>query len=98
MQVNGTQPAGQVHGPHGLSGPHAGRAARQATPPSKATPDQLDISTAASEAADAAADAAESDGVRADLVARIRGEIADGSYETPEKLNAAVDRLFDEIG
>jgi negative regulator of flagellin synthesis FlgM len=36
--------------------------------------------------------------VRQDVVARIRAEIASGTYETEEKLNLAVERLLDEIG
>ncbi len=35
---------------------------------------------------------------RAERLARIRSEIASGVYETPEKLNAAVSRMLDEIG
>jgi hypothetical protein len=31
------------------------------------------------------------------LVQRIRKEIADGSYDTPEKWDAALDRLFDQL-
>ncbi len=35
--------------------------------------------------------------IRIDRVAELRRQIADGSYETPEKLNAALDRLLDHI-
>ncbi len=31
--------------------------------------------------------------IRADLVARVRGEIAGGTYDTPERWEAALDRL-----
>jgi negative regulator of flagellin synthesis FlgM len=51
-----------------------------------------------SAAAEAAVQAAESSEVRSDLVARVRGEIAAGTYETPEKLDAALERLLDQIG
>ena len=33
-------------------------------------------------------------GIRVDLVARVRKEIADGTYDTPEKLEAALERLI----
>jgi hypothetical protein len=33
--------------------------------------------------------------VRQDLVARVRLEIQAGTYDTPEKLSAALDRLAD---
>ncbi len=35
--------------------------------------------------------------VRADLVARVRAEIAAGTYETPEKLDAAIANLLEEL-
>jgi hypothetical protein len=34
---------------------------------------------------------------RADLVARIRHEIADGVYDTPEKFDIALDRLLERL-
>jgi negative regulator of flagellin synthesis FlgM len=36
--------------------------------------------------------------IRFDRVNAIRAAIADGSYETPEKLDAALDRLLDRLG
>jgi len=51
-----------------------------------------------SPAAEAAIRAAEAGGIRHDVVSRIRSEIAAGTYETPEKLDAALERLIDEIG
>lgn len=36
-------------------------------------------------------------GIRADRVANIRAEIASGQYETPEKINSAVERMLDEF-
>jgi anti-sigma28 factor (negative regulator of flagellin synthesis) len=35
--------------------------------------------------------------VREDLVARVRAEIAKGTYDTPEKLEEALDRLADRL-
>jgi len=35
--------------------------------------------------------------VRQDLVARVRREIQAGTYDTPEKLEAALDRLADRL-
>ena len=35
--------------------------------------------------------------IRADLVRRVRREIADGTYDTPEKFAIALDRLLHEI-
>jgi negative regulator of flagellin synthesis FlgM len=36
--------------------------------------------------------------IRLDNVAAIRAAIADGSYETPEKLDIALDRLLGRLG
>ncbi len=35
--------------------------------------------------------------IRHEKVAEIRSQIAAGTYETPEKLDLALDRLFDEL-
>jgi len=55
--------------------------------------DQLDISA---EAQLMSTQAAGTD-VRADRIADIRAQIANGQYETPEKLDAAMSRMFDEL-
>lgn len=90
MNVSGNY---QIHGSHALKGPHY---ARPTTPSSTASAprgaDQVDISAAAEQALGA------DSSFRADLVARIRSEIASGAYETPAKLDATMDRLLDEIG
>jgi hypothetical protein len=36
--------------------------------------------------------------IRTDLVARVRQEIEAGVYETPDKLEAALERMFDRLG
>ena len=36
--------------------------------------------------------------IRQGLVDRVRGQIADGTYETPERLAVAIDRLVDDLG
>jgi negative regulator of flagellin synthesis FlgM len=35
--------------------------------------------------------------VRTELVQRVKAEIAAGTYETPERIELAVDRLMDEL-
>lgn len=37
------------------------------------------------------------EGVRADLVARVRQQIADGTYDTPERWDAALDQLSQSL-
>ncbi len=56
--------------------------------------DQLDISPEA----DLASRISGMPEMRMDRVAEIRAQIASGAYETDAKLDAALDRLLDEIG
>ncbi|MEX2186634.1 MAG: flagellar biosynthesis anti-sigma factor FlgM [Pirellulales bacterium] len=92
MQIYGPR---QVHGPQALSGPHSIRTPQRTVNPTvPATGDQLDIS----EAAQLISQVHDIPDVREDLVARVRSQIANGSYENPQRLDVAVDRLLDEIG
>lgn len=42
-------------------------------------------------------DAANTHLIRTELVERIRREIAEGTYDTPERWEAALDRLFEHL-
>lgn len=55
--------------------------------------DVVEISTAAA----LAAKVHEIPDVRAELVARVKAEVEAGTYETPERIEIAVDRLLDEL-
>ena len=91
MQVHGPS---QIHGAQDMKGPYSSqRANGSKAPPAAQQADSLDISPAA----DAAAEAVGSGDIRSDLVARVRQEIASGTYETAEKLDTALIRLLDEI-
>ena len=92
MQIHG--PA-HLHGPQPINAPH-GAKATQPTPQPEAfrETDQLDISPEA----DLVSRIRELPDIRADRVAEIRSEIESGTYETPDKLESALDRLLDEIG
>ena len=57
--------------------------------------DQLDLSPEAQDILQASSTSAASSEIRADKVASIKAAIADGTYETPEKLDAALDKLLD---
>lgn len=88
MQIYG---ASQVHGSQSLQGPHWNRST---TPVSGAQPtDSVEFSAAA----EAAMNAADGGDFRADLVARVRAQIADGSYDSPDKMAMAFDAMFDEL-
>ena len=92
MQIYG--PA-HLHGPQSVNSPHNARHAQPSrTPPVSGTSDQLEIS----DAARLASQMSEIPEMRMDRVAQIKASIADGSYETDDKLNVALERLLDEIG
>lgn len=100
MQIYGPS---RVDGAQGINAPHARRTAGPTQRGAQGA-DRVEISPAAQEAA-RLAEAAEARAaekadapIRADLVARLRSEIDSGAYETPEKLDAALDRLMDEMG
>lgn len=97
----------QIFGPFRVSTPQPASVSRSSSPaPSSAVSrtsqpvDELDLSPDVQHVERAAAADASSvvEGIRFDRVAEIRQQIADGSYETPEKLDFALDRLLDEVG
>jgi negative regulator of flagellin synthesis FlgM len=89
----------QIYGPSGISGAYqAGRSqpVRVDAPHLEAASqpqDQLEISSAGS-FADMVRDVPD---IRSDRVAAIRAAIADGSYETADKMDQALSALLDEI-
>jgi len=91
MQIHGTS---HIHGPHGINPPHSLHRSPPAQPNAATGADRVDISPAAA----AAIEAAETGGIRKDLVNLIRSQIASGTYDTPERFNAALERMLDEIG
>jgi len=91
MQINGP---GYIHGAQSVGGPHGVKGSQRQQPASEAKPvqDELELS----EASRAGATDNVSD-IRTDKVDRIKAEIAAGTYETPEKMSLALDRLLSEI-
>jgi negative regulator of flagellin synthesis FlgM len=91
MHIHGTS---HVHGAHGINAPHS---LHRSQPPQESSAtggaDRVDISPAA----EAAIAATESGGIRTELVNLIRAQIAAGTYDTPEKMDAALERMLDEI-
>ncbi len=70
------------------------RPLRAAAPPAAEAPRTLDRS----DRVELSAAALNAEGVRTDLVARIRAEIAAGTYETDAKLDSAAEKLVKELG
>ncbi|MGA2796476.1 MAG: flagellar biosynthesis anti-sigma factor FlgM [Thermoguttaceae bacterium] len=86
----------QLHGPQSIGAPHNVRNTQApAKPESTST---IHDSVEISDAARLVAEARDIPDIRQDRVNEIRQQIASGTYETEAKLNAAVERLLDEIG
>ena len=91
----------QIYGPSQLHGARTHQhsahfnAATDTRPASSTSQtDQVDISPAAQ----LAGQVSEIPDIRQDRVASLKAAIANGTYETDDKLNTALDRLLDEIG
>jgi len=89
MNINGIQSAAGATPVEPLG---AAKTASSASGPT-AVNDVVEISTAAK----LAAKINDIPDVRADLVAQVKAEIAAGTYDTPERIDAAVNKLMDEL-
>ena len=98
MNIYGTQ---FVHGSHAISGPHTAKsplssATQQA--PTVLAKDGITLSSAAQQVNQTSENTEPGGEIRFDLVNRIRAEILAGTYETPEKLDSALEKLLVSIG
>ena len=91
----------QVNGPGPVSGntpigptESAGAADKPEATRPESPRDEVDIS----EASRMFDQLSQSSNVRAERLAQIKAEIDAGTYETPEKLEAALSKLFGEVG
>ena len=91
MQIQG--PA-HVHGAQPVNAPHANN---RPTPPSASEPGSSADEVTISPEADLLARISEMPEIRQERVDQIRAQIAEGHYDTSEKLDVAVDRLLDEM-
>lgn len=88
MHINGTGPVNNLSSIKPSSRPNGVDKTHQAA--SVQPSDELMLSGEAK--------ALSSSEVRMDRVNQIKQQIASGTYETPEKLEAALDRMLDQIG
>jgi negative regulator of flagellin synthesis FlgM len=91
FRVSTTQAAGSVQRAQPQSPAHTA-ASRLAGPV-----DQLDLSSAVSKTQESSAIAGGGE-IRVDRVAELRRQIASGSYDTPGRLDAAMERMLDRFG
>ncbi|MDX1963714.1 MAG: flagellar biosynthesis anti-sigma factor FlgM [Pirellulales bacterium] len=92
MQIYGTA---HLHGPQGIGTPHINTRSGGTTGAASGidTRDTLEISSQGLYAEKLG----NLPDIRADRVNAIRQQIASGTYETDDKLDAALDRLLDEL-
>ncbi|MBX7073739.1 MAG: flagellar biosynthesis anti-sigma factor FlgM [Pirellulales bacterium] len=91
----------QIYGPNYIHGPQAIRAPHTTSPaaaPRAAAATQGADQVEISQAAQLASKLSEIPDIRHERVQSLRAAIADGSYETGDKLDGALERLLDEIG
>lgn len=84
-----------LHGPQAINPPHT---ARINNPTPAAEPGQIQDELQLSETGQLMSKAHDLPDIRWDRVNQIRAQIADGTYETDDKLRVALGRLFNEIG
>ena len=85
----------QLHGPQSIAAPHGARPTQpMARPEPSQIVDEIDIS----EAAQLVEQVRQLPDIREDRVEAVRQQIAAGTYDTSDKIDAAVARLLDEIG
>lgn len=96
----------QIFGPFRISTTQATGAAQRLQPSTPAQPggsrslgpvDQLDLSSSVSKA-DGASSVPGGGEIRIDRVADLRRQIASGTYDTPQRMDAALERMLDQFG
>jgi negative regulator of flagellin synthesis FlgM len=85
----------QLHGPQSIAAPHG---TRPTQPMNRPEPSQIVDEIDISEAAQLVEQVRQLPDIREDRVEAVRQQIAAGTYDTSDKLDAAVARLLDEIG
>ena len=96
MQIYGPT---HLHGPQTIGSPHHNRTAKpEAAQPAAPINDELQISSAAQDAARLVEQVNQIPDIRQERVNEIRAQIEAGTYETDDKIQTAVARLLDEIG
>lgn len=99
MQINGLQSAQSIQSLAGTQRAKPSQAAEAVASSPAITTDELDLSPEAQALSDvqATGKAEASTGIRQERVDAIRQAIANGTYESPEKLSGALDRLLDSF-
>jgi negative regulator of flagellin synthesis FlgM len=97
MEIYNTQ---YLHNAHNIQGPHRTTTAQESSAANTryaALQDDIQFSDEALRLSGIGKSETSSSGIRFDLVNRIKAEIASGTYETPDKMDIAVDRLIGRL-
>lgn len=98
MEIQNTQ---YMHGVQGLQGPHRNtpvREMQQPTAGNSGIQDEVRFSDEALKMSETKSNEESSvSGVRFDLVNRIKSEIANGTYDTPDKMDIAFERMLGQL-
>ncbi|MDR3199269.1 MAG: flagellar biosynthesis anti-sigma factor FlgM [Planctomycetaceae bacterium] len=90
-----------IHGAHNLQGPHRTVPAQESSAAATryaALQDDIQFSDEALQLSSLSnSNSSSSSGIRFDLVNRIKAEIAAGTYDTPDKMDIAVDRMIGRL-
>ncbi len=101
MEIRGLQGLQSISGLTSAGKTGRSNSASEVSTASQLNPvDQLDLSAEAQGLGGTSGvgeTAAAEGGIRTEKVAALRRAIAEGSYDTPERLSAALDRMLDEI-
>ena len=99
MQINGLQSAQSVQSLANTQRSNPSQPTEPVATSSAIATDQLDLSAEAQALSDvqSAGGTEASTGIRQERVDAIRQAIANGSYESPERLSGALDRLLDSF-
>lgn len=92
MQVHG--PA-HLHGPQALTAPHT---PRPSEPSAASSAGQIQDELSISDAGRLMEQAQQMPDIRWDRVNQLRAQIAEGTYETDDKMQVALGRMLNEIG
>ena len=84
-----------LHGAQPIGAPHTSRPSKPSAPEQ---PGPIQDEVQISDAAQFVDQVRQMPEIRQDKIDQIRAQIAQGTYETEEKLDIAVGRLLDEIG
>ena len=97
MNITNSPNIQSFHNIQGLQRAHAGKGGIESAAPATPQRDTISFSDEALRLSEVGKTNGESARIRFDLVNRIKSEIAAGTYDTPEKMDIALERMTSRI-